>query len=285
MNPITPLSSHRKAAGKLPSTPPNNPCAPCAIRQQKDIVVVGWIDPDNVPLSSAGIDDQILTFFPLDGKVVGNAQKTLTLVYLGWLAGLGAIHPVWVRSLTRIERHYILHWMFKYAANTAPPGIFETSAALDVFVKKTTNYKLYNRVRVAYYVGGRGPAGVVRHEAYIGTTNEPLWGQEKAGAPEKDNGKLWMEGSKAHKLNKGNPESVAVAAFNTLASDIKLKWRFIASTIIQSLSDIQDGKVENENYPTYWIYERIYDEGADTPFKLKEKRPQAPSPEGHLVPV
>lgn len=259
-------------------------CITCKQPQVKDIVVVGWIDPTKVELSTDSIDEDIQEYYPPDGRVKGASQKVLTLTHLGWLAKLGAIHPVWPRSLRRKERRYILHWMFKYSANKRPPERFESEAALNEFVNESTNYKLLNHLRTRPFWGGLGPAYVMTCRALIGTTIEPVFDGLKPGVALKALNSLLSvdDESSYHHWNYGDPEPIAVDVFNRLAADIDKRWRSIGSEVVQSSTHLAVDKVLVESYPTYWVYERVTDSGADGEYVKTTLKVQAASPEDHM---
>jgi hypothetical protein len=247
-----------------------------------DVAAIGWIDPDNVPLSTAGMDDGMTRYYPSDGAATMNIlQKGLTTLHLGLLAAGSTIHPVEIRSLTAAERTYILNWMFKFAANfcskdRCPPSSFASAPELETFrVSKRTSYKLFNRLQVKYLAEGgkfKGAPIIVRQATEIGVTNNPIFDFEEAGAAGPANGKYAVVNSDtAFLINDGTPTSVAVSAFDTLADP--LKWSNIGSRIEVGSALGTGFEVFTQVYPTYWVFENL---------GRVRVIPQAPAPIGNF---
>ena len=246
-----------------------------------DYVVIGWIDPNGVPLSGAGMGAGMLRYYPLTGAAgMSNAQKLLTTAHLGLLAAGSDIHPVVARSMTAAEKTHTLNWMFKFAANfcthRCPPTTFADDAAVVSFrTTKRTSYKLFNRYQVKYLTDNgvtfKGSPIVIKQATAIGVTNNPVFDFEEAGAAGPNEGRRGTLSNNTFLINDGTPTGLAVRAFNTLADP--LKWNHIGSRIEFSPSFGTDGMVFNQVYPTYYIFRNL---------TLIDTRPQAPNPIGNF---
>jgi hypothetical protein len=104
-----------------------------------DTIVVGWINPEAVPLDPAGVLYAVLQMFPLDGNVP-TLQKPQTAAFL---LGLSKFYPnplANVPAMAAIDREYILNWLFKYGGNPIPPPEeFVTSGIIDY--QKVADYQ------------------------------------------------------------------------------------------------------------------------------------------------
>src|SRR5262249_977969 len=153
---------------------PECACAAATKIKSDDVVVIGWIDPNGVTLNTANLDDHILRYYPPNGQIDSLLQKGLTVFHIPSLGNLGPIHPHWPRALHADEASYILNWLFKYAANTAPPNNFFDEQALTSFQSNPTNYKFFNRFAIEYTTVASsivtGPITIVERMALIGTT-------------------------------------------------------------------------------------------------------------------
>jgi len=261
-------------------------------QRTKDVVVIGWIDPSNVPLSSTNVDSDVLAYFPLSGPPSDTTQKVLTTAYLGTIAAGSTNRPL-SGSLTSTDKTYILDWMFKNAANSAPPSSFADESTLEAFDNTPTNYKLFNRLQFRYLVSGSQFAGAPAFtlpssipKTDIGSTTDPIWGTTLPPHPGQVGQVNGMHVATAnntfHQINEGSPDSLAVSAFNTLMAP--LKWNDIGSRIDegvlldQGTPPVMGYTVETQVYPTYYIYER----GSNGGFSLVNTIPQASSPSGNF---
>jgi uncharacterized Zn-binding protein involved in type VI secretion len=264
---------------------------------KKDVVVVAWINPDDVALSSVDVDASLIELFPEDGKSFGMHTLDIgtfdTLSYLDSLSGgidrlpYSASWDSPARYLTRTERTYVLHWMFKYGGNRlAPPEVFANEDELEQFVEDPTRYKLLNRLTVVFF------GNVVvdcKKNVRIGTTLLPLktfpvlGANKMPGEPVSGNDEIDISAGRIRLTNLGNPDRRSVGVFNTLMRDIERKWFPIGSSIFQSTSDINDDVVATENYPTYYVYKRIVPAGTDGPFRLVDRHRQRANPEDHTI--
>jgi len=258
-----------------------------------DVIVVGWIDPNKVPLSDSGIDPCVAEYFPVGGLVASNnpVQQGLTAAYLEGLAtgvNLGSpanpSRPLCLSGtggaggpLTTIEKSYILDWLFEYAANfVSPPSSFANDSEVRGLEGGPTRYKLFSRLQVKYtvetFLGGTttfGSLTVLRHATHIGVTNEPVAGLERPGQAGPAEGTLERSADNRtiYAINDGSPEVPAVAVFNVL--EYPLKWSNIGSRIEQGVGFGAGYGVFSQVYPTYYIYQNL---------QLVEVRDQAASP-------
>lgn len=253
----------------------------------KDVVVVGWIDKENVPLDPTGVNSEVLIYFPQSGIISNLAQTIRTGAYLYQISlgrttrpGLSSVVPP---SLNSSEKIYILNWMFKYAPNNPPPRSFSDDNALDSYRKTRTNYKLYNRLEIKYLVSGSqfstGPQRL-RQDKDVGVTIDPILGRKLEGRTGPADGRTRITGNDTyHHINDGTPEARAVSAFNVLMDP--LKWNNIGSKLAQGVPLLAEGNTKNQMYPTYWIYNRFRDGGF---YLIEEPRPQAPNPSDNFTP-
>jgi hypothetical protein len=267
-------------------------------QRTKDVVVIAWINGPTVPLSATGVDLDVQTFFPISGSISTTAQKLLTAAYLGDLSSGDNTTPTG-GTLTSADSTYILNWMFKYGGNSAPPNSFANEDALEAFEDFPTNFKLFNRLQIHYLINGPQftSSSQFGSEQYnprvtndprteatdIGTTIDPVLGQQWPGQQGPENGWQKITGNKSfHQVNDGSPDGWAVAAFNTLMSP--LLWNDIGSKIDEGIPldqgtpPVTGYTVETQVYPTYYIYERASDNG----FYLMKVIPQAATPSGNF---
>jgi hypothetical protein len=269
-------------------------------QRTKDVVVIGWIDESNVPLSTTGVDDDVVTFFPVTGSPSTTAQKLLTAAYLGTIStGLNDSTPLGPNARTATDNTYIINWMFKYGGNPAPPNSFADEDALELFEDFPTNFKLFNRLQIHYLINGPqfSSSSQFGSEQYnprvtndprteatdIGTTIDPVLGQQWPGQQGPENGWQKITGNKSfHQVNDGSPDAWAVSAFNNLMSP--LLWNDIGSKIDEGIPldqgtpPVTGYTVETQVYPTYYNYERASDNG----FYLMKVIPQAATPSGNF---
>jgi hypothetical protein len=247
-----------------------------------DVVAVGWINPQGVPLNSSGMPSDMTRYYPPSGTFGMAAQKLLTLAHLGLVSQGATIRPGPAVAMTATEKEYMLNWLFKYGANIAPPASFADEAALEDFKNERTNYKLFNRFQIRYLVNEsgtefKGQPVILQQGTVIGVTKEPIFGGRKPGTSGRDEGKKQIKDNKVyHQTNDGSPEDLAVGVFNTLMN--LLKWNHIGSTISFGIDFDFRFELLNQVYPTYFIYERQ----EDGKFELKEQRPQAPNPKDNF---
>lgn len=261
-------------------------------QRTKDVVVIGWINESNVPLPTSGVDGDVLAYFPSNDIFSGLVQQTLTTAYLGEIAAGQTQRPL-IGLLSSTDKIYILNWMFRFGGNAEPPHSFADESTLEAFNNVKTNYKLFNRLQFKYLVNGSYfsgrpvftlPSSIPKTD--IGNTVDPIWGSTipaHPGTPGLENGELISpDNSTIHQINEGSPASPPVYAFNTLMSP--LRWNDIGSRIDegvpldQGTPPVTGYTVENQVYPTYYIYERQ----SDGSFLLITTIPQASSPSGNF---
>jgi hypothetical protein len=232
---------------------------PVGIRSD-DVVAVGWINPAGVTVSGSGVDNDVLTFFPLNGSAGMSAvQKALTLVYLGTIAAGATIRPILPLPLTSTDKTYILNWQFHFAGNfSAPPDMFSGESALVGYEGTGTNYKLFNRLQTKFQSDGTSFVGgpqVLHQSTFIGITNDPIYGTQQPGRAGPNNNVYMALSDRAYLINDGTPDRVAVSDFNTLESP--LLWSDIGSRIEQGVPYGTDQKITTQVYPTYYIYKNF----------------------------
>jgi len=263
----------------------------------KDIVVIGWINPNLVTVSSAGIDSELLALCPPDGKSFGissyDTQLFLMRLSLGNAILTDNRYPLNgspytpIRQMDRTERAYVLNWLFKYSGNwEPPPKYFSNERELADFFNTSTRYKLYNHLTAIFL---ENKLYEIRHKADVGTTilpfSVPFRGNRVKGVRLPNNNTIELYDRKVHLINRGNPDEDGVKTFDTLLNDVSRKWQPIGSTIIQSIDDPGNTTVEMENYPTYYVYEREVVAGFDGPFLLNTEkcRNQELDPMDHTI--
>lgn len=249
-----------------------------------DVVAVGWIDPKGVPLSSAGVDSDILSFFPPEGyDKEDNSQILLKIAagaYLGVIASTEAPASPFTPerdALTPADRRYIFDWQFKYAANPTPPTTFSSEADLDAFVANHENYKLYNRLQIEFTQANNAFASsspiIIHQGTIVGTTSDPFFGFAVQGQAVGSSGQIGIiGGNTSYQIVEGLPEAVATSSLDALA--YPKMFNPIGVTIEEGVTTDFNYKILNQIYPTYNIYERQ----SDGSFVLKNMIPEAPDP-------
>ena len=240
-----------------------------------DIVAIAWINPDAVPLPAGDANEDVLQFYPPGGMHnASTTQKYLTLAHLGSIAAGFANRPVPAyfdpithfpifRPLTVEDRIYILDWMFKYGSNPCseqrcPPTSFPDESTLYAFqIAHKTSYKLFNRFQIKYRVENgkfKEIPIVEKRAAEIGVTIEPIFGEEAPGADGSNNDQFSnVDNAFVRLINDGNPESVAVSAFNTLTAPFE--WNNIGSRIELGVDLGTTKRIYTQVYPTYYIFD------------------------------
>jgi hypothetical protein len=228
-----------------------------------DIVVIGWIDPLRVPLSTTSVSTDVLLFLPENGEFDNLTQQVLTTSYLGTIAAGNDGRPLAVSSpLSLADKTYIINWMFKYAANNPPPNSFANEQGLADYYNERGGYKLFNRLQIKYLVNiagdrfeGLGPT-INRSNIAVGVTSNPIWGFGEAGRSGLHNGEVVIRnGNAMHQVNDGTPGAAPVSAFNTLAAP--RAWNNIGSRIVQGVGLGTGKEVAVQVYPTYYIYKNL----------------------------
>jgi hypothetical protein len=168
-----------------------------------DVVAVGWIDPQQVPLNSSGVQSALLEVLPVGGLSAedGDNAKLKAGILLKHIAEEGVASPFQVdepwyappimigvdfTAFSAADKAYALNWMFKYAGNPAPPNDFTdnegyfSQAELEEFAAKKDKklYKLLNHYQAKYLVGAdekfkSGTLVHLKHKAFIGNTKDP----------------------------------------------------------------------------------------------------------------
>jgi len=160
-----------------------------------DVVVVGWIDPAQVPLNSSGVQSALVRVFPPGGLTSGDSDeakaKAAQLLNIIATQGVNFTFAIGDSStaftpFSATDKTYALNWMFKYAGNLAPPSAFTDSdgffsqQTLDDFATETnhTRYKLINHYQAKYRIGDDqkfkpGTLVHLKHYVNIGYTKDP----------------------------------------------------------------------------------------------------------------
>jgi hypothetical protein len=247
-----------------------------------DVIVVGWIDPDNVPLSTAGVIPQLLTLFPPGGPPVATGL-TCDACQTMFAVAQGDANPCNIgidAATNNANRQYLLHWMFKYAGNAdprtspfVPGGDFRNAADTHIdnnefvaFVASATTYKLINRFQVKYLAtatGFKGTPLLVTSLTVIGATSNPLAAcplvpNPAPGQPGPNWRKLGQTAISIWQVNEGSPEASAILAFNTLMGNAVPSnptfWESIGSRIRFRFDNGTEPIVSLQVYPTYFEY-------------------------------
>jgi alpha-tubulin suppressor-like RCC1 family protein len=252
-----------------------------------DALVIGWINPEEVPLAVSSMPIDMLQTYPPDRQFSSAAQKVLTLCHLENISRGELLRPEVNAPMTFAEREYILNWLFKFGGNEIPPPTsFADEATLDAFLNIRTFYKLFNRFQIKYLLNDAGAAFgeapiAIKCTTQIGSTKDPFFGTvpvlgigiDFPGTQGDHEGDVVMKDNKVvHQTNDGSPDDHGVAVLNALMSPNK--WNHIGSTISQGIDWEMRYRVLNQVYPTYYIYERK----EDGRFDLQEIRAQAPNP-------
>ena len=229
-----------------------------------DVLVIGWINPNGVPLSPQGVHPDVLTRLPHTGQFSGRVQKMQALVYLASITGGNtsrSLLPPWNQPLSQTDKEYILNWMFFHASNSPPPTTFADEQAVAAYLATRTNYKLANRLQIKYRVLSgqfRQPPIVLRRldPPRIGETLDPVLGMSVPGSAGGMNGRSGtFQDHIYYVVNDGSPDSAAVAAFNTLMQP--LRWSNIGSIIEMGIPYGTDYNIRQQLYPTYVIYRNL----------------------------
>jgi hypothetical protein len=231
-----------------------------------DVVVIGWIDPNGVPLSSANVSPELLELIPpVEPSSLSLDGKLAAAVYLFRVASGSTDLPGHPRDgivpMTDVDKTYLLNWLFKAAANQCPadcpPTYFSSDADLSAFAANETGYKLFNRFQVKYRVKNGEIADhpdVLQRQTEVGSTKNPLFPSiHEKGAYGPENGKVVSSAQSISLINDGTPVSIAVDMFNTLAAP--LRWNNIGSRIDFGVLLGADKMVSTQVYPTYFIFD------------------------------
>ncbi len=173
-----------------------------------DVVVVGWIDPTPITLSTTGVQSTLLTILPLGGLTSSHTEDQklragLLVKHISEVGvGSGFVTGDWLpitndsyAAFTAADKTYALRWMFKYGSNSPPPADFSTAAPsgisgistimsqseLETFAvdKNQTQYKLINHYQVRFLTtaDGKFDGAVVvppnKNQVWIGNTKDP----------------------------------------------------------------------------------------------------------------
>jgi hypothetical protein len=97
-----------------------------------DVLMVGWIDGNGVPISTTGVDWPIVLDMPVGGGLPLNPLAAARIValaqnndYLDYASTL----PLLIYS--QLDKDYILDWMFKYAPNPDPSIVLKNLQTPD----------------------------------------------------------------------------------------------------------------------------------------------------------
>jgi hypothetical protein len=156
-----------------------------------DVVVVGWIDPAPIVLTTAGVQAPLLSVLPVGGFSLsdGDNAKLKAGLLIKHISEVGVgsafqvdepwyappiIDGVDFAAFSAADKTYALRWMFKHGSNPAPDPDFSVSASsltgitglttimsqteLDAFAVKTdkTHYKLLNHYQVKFLTAPDG---------------------------------------------------------------------------------------------------------------------------------
>jgi hypothetical protein len=260
------------------------------------VVVIGWIDPDNVPLVTAGVDRNLLRAFPPSGPPVGlwGGVQIAILVSQGDVQpmGINLLEAPWAATPGRRNRLYLLNWLFKFTANPDPrtitgPADFRDATdthidfeKLNSYTNVRTNYKLFNLFQVRYLANEGGftvPPFVLIQSWVIGTTMDPIMGAPTQGQSGPHNGDRQATAQSIWAINEGSPPAAGILAFNTLMGNAVPRnptfWENIGSRIKFSYDNGTEPIVTVQAYPTFYVYHNG---------RLVSINPQAPQPSDHF---
>jgi hypothetical protein len=255
-----------------------------------DLIALGYIDRDFVPISDTGISQRIYTNMPVNGSPeslldrfrCNQAIGHLTINDLDFFRGQGFIFP----GLDATERIYILNWMFKYAASRSPTALTGTDFRGDdgqvseekvsnFIANHTTSYKVLNRLQLEYRVSEDGfafnGAPKIRHSASaygprtVGLTKNPCgavfgFGEIFDTQQGYADMKTFSQTENFGQISDGSPDAAAIRAFNTLTGKdvpegMTAKfWENVGSQIAFPVAFGQGGKWILQPYPTFFIY-------------------------------
>ena len=275
-----------------------------------DLIALGWIDTDNVPLSDVGVSTAISFNMPVNGSPTefldrircNEAVGHLSINDLGYFTSNGMAFP-----LSAAERIYILNWMFKYAGSHSPVSVsgsnFQGSDGLVSEAKVTsftanhsTSYKVLNRLQIKYRVSADGERlngdPIIEHSASsygartVGMTPNPCTGiagflttfDTQQGFADM---KTVTQTDTFEQINDGSPDAKAIRAFNTLTGkdvppgQTAKFWENVGSQIAFPVMFGQVGKFVTQPYPTFYLYRNG---------ELENVRKQAPNPIDHFYP-
>lgn len=243
-----------------------------------DLVAIGWINPNEVPLSASGVSSDVLSYYPENG-IVSKIRAPITALHILLISRGSLARPTVNINMTTQDKLYILNWMFKYGANSPPPDSFDGEEALENFKKEKTNYKLYNRFQVKYLVNEDGTEFkdvpiILKSGTTTGSTIDPVSRlivfESTVGNHE---GAIKIKGNKLYyQTNDGSPDDIAVGAFNTLRN--QYKWSHIGSSICFGVDHKLKYDFLYQKYPTY----NLYEQQKDGEFKLVDSKKQAARP-------
>jgi hypothetical protein len=240
-----------------------------------DVLVIGWINKAGVAVNPDGVYWAVTEIFPPEGLCGASlVQKAAAGAYLLTVALGGDARPFGPPDnfLSAADRRYLLNWQFKHGGNPGPPPpLFFTEEQVEDYKESTSNWKLWNRAQVKYFVADGKINGVQRlkKDTLIGTTTDPISClipvPGEAGVPW--NGQFIVRDTEIHQINDGTPDSFATNGLNTLTRP--LLWSHIGSKIQFTLSAGITGDVTNQVYPTYSKFRNK---------SLYSVDPQAPEP-------
>jgi len=252
-----------------------------------NVIVIGWIDMNNVPLNPALVSPVLTTDFPLAGPpvptgfVCDGCQLSLDLTQ-GKTLSCGANFFITAPATppgNDADRKYMLHWLFKYGGNSNPAllipgGDFRNGDDTHIdfmesetfFTSSPTGYKLFQEFQVKFQADGQGfktAPVIIRSWTAIGLTTNPLAacpGLPPAvpGQSGPNNTKLGQTSQSVWQVNEGSPDVSPILSFNTLMGnavsyDPKF-WESIGSRIRFRYDAGTDAEISLQVYPTYYIY-------------------------------
>ena len=218
----------------------------------RDVAIIGWINPDEVPLDDTGIRDWLKKLLPLDGQVPHK------LTAQAFLIGVAVLGPR-LMGLRQIDRDYLLNWLFKHGANDAPKPQFRDTVELEDWAAEPTNYKLFNRFAVKFSQNSDGDVeapSVEEKDTAIGTTVSPIslcTGGDPGRAGDSNGYLAVLASGQFVQVNDGTPSWSGVRTLNKLAKGAET-WNSIGSKIELGLSD--GAVLHRQVYPTYCLYVR-----------------------------
>jgi hypothetical protein len=154
-----------------------------------DILVIGWINAEDVLLSTNGVQQALINTLPVNGiaESDSNTVKVFAGEYIKMLKNGVDINKIFevdpevfgidslfhggrdFEPLSTADKKYTLNWMFKFADNDEPPSSFQSNGIIseDLILNfldfgessgkgKFTNFKLYNRYQVKFQVSDLG---------------------------------------------------------------------------------------------------------------------------------
>lgn len=276
-----------------------------------DLIALGYIDRDAVPISASGVSSLIWGHMPENGGPDGFLDTlrcneyvaALTIGDLGFFRGANGMLP----GLSLADRAYMLNWLFKYAGSKSPTaltggdfqgpdGLTSEEKVNNFIANHTTSYKVLNRLRIRYRVSADGfsfkedpvieKSASVYGARTVGLTKNPCGAVLGFGDIfETQQGFADMKTVKDEEnfgqISDGSPDALAINAFNTLtgkdlpSGQTPVFWEDVGSQIAFPVQFGERGKFILQPFPTFFMFRNG---------ELIDVREQAARPIDHFYP-